>query len=52
MSKKLYHPHVEGWSVEVDDDKVDDYADAGWRKTEPTSARPKTSGNTAAEDSK
>lgn len=36
MSKKtLYHPNVADWSIEVDDDKAESYAAAGWRKTDP-----------------
>ena len=50
MTKKLYHPHVAGWSIEVDDDQVDAYAETGWRKTDP-SARTQTSAK-SGEDSK
>jgi hypothetical protein len=32
---KLYHPHLADVAVDVDDAKVDDWTEQGWRKTAP-----------------
>lgn len=32
---KLHHPTIPGHTVEVPDDKVEDWTEQGWRKSAP-----------------
>ncbi len=41
--RRLYHPTMPDTSVEVADADVDSWTEQGWRKTDPSKSRSRTS---------